>query len=534
MAVQIESIRWDNVYLILSLKKEDFVEVFLEERKRKLKIPLEMSQDKIVINITNINVEPGKRMLDTGIYELTAEKEGKAVSVVLSSELCEKLSEFSTWDRIFPYDHENYAYLVKVAPIEYEENIGVSIKVWYMLKNIRPNKERLFTFENSWRKKLKKSLIEICVRIFEIEYKILSKLYGGKNHVLLMSETRPSLSGNLLALDRRARDRGVNWKIEHSFCSVLELSTFKTGLYWLRLVPKIARQNVIVVDDYCPFFKYVKLSHKVKLIQVWHAGVGFKSVGYSRFGKDDSPLPLASCHRRYDYVVVGAEGLIPVYQEVFGLEKEKIIPLGLARLDDYKDEMETSRFREEFFRQNPSWKGKEIILFAPTYRGTGQITAFYPYKYLNFDKIYELCNDTKIFLMKMHPYIRIRPDIPEGYRDRIVDMSEQDMNQLIQVCDILITDYSSVIYEFALQKKPMIFFAFDKDKYRLLRGFHWDYDKYAPGTICRSFDEVLETLRFRKFNMDKVEKFIKMGYQYQDKNSSDRLIEFISGIIEKK
>lgn len=61
---------------------------------------------------------------------------------------------------------------------------------------------------------------------------------------------------------------------------------------WIKTVTKIAAQDVIFVDDYAPVFGFFRLGKRTKLIQVWHAGEGFKSVGYSRFGKEGKcPFP---------------------------------------------------------------------------------------------------------------------------------------------------------------------------------------------------------------------------------------------------
>jgi len=92
----------------------------------------------------------------------------------------------------------------------------------------------------------------------------------------------------------------------------------------------------IFVELTVPIFKYIDLSDKTKLIQVWHAGVGFKSVGYARFGFA-GPEPYDSCHRKYDYAIVGSKALVPVYAEVFGIDKNKILPYGLPRLDNFLD-----------------------------------------------------------------------------------------------------------------------------------------------------------------------------------------------------
>jgi CDP-ribitol ribitolphosphotransferase len=287
----------------------------------------------------------------------------------------------------------------------------------------------------------------------------------------------------------------------------------------------IAKADYIFVDDYVPIFKTITPRKETKLIQLWHAGVGFKSVGYSRFGRDGSPHPTDSCHRRYDYALCGAEGLIHVYEEVFGIQENQFLPYGLPRLDGYMDEAKIQAYRESFYTQYPQFKDKKIVMFAPTYRGATQDKAYYPFDKINFDTLYETLGDEYIFMFKMHPFIQEKVEIPAMYQDKIVDFSQgHDINELFYVTEVLITDFSSNLYEFALHRKPMIFYAFDKDYYQLTRGVHRTLDE-APGNVCESFDEVLNVLKHHTFDLEKLDAFIKDSFPAEAGNASDRLID---------
>ena len=142
-------------------------------------------------------------------------------------------------------------------------------------------------------------------------------------------------------------------------------------------------------------------------------------MGYSRFGREGSPFPSGSCHKAYTFALTGAPELVPVYEEVFGIEKDAILPLGMARLDHFLDQEKIDAFTSEFYKKWPDLKGKKIILFAPTFRGAGQKDAWYDYSRLDFSRIYDFCGDEYIFLIKMHPFITERPDIPKIFRTRI-------------------------------------------------------------------------------------------------------------------
>ena len=335
------------------------------------------------------------------------------------------------------------------------------------------------------------------------------------------------MGGNLKALDERLKERKLDkeYKISYSFSKTLQQSKWKTFLTWSRLLWLIAKQDIIFVDDYVPIFKTIHLRKDTRLVQLWHAGVGFKSVGYSRFGRSGSPLPLDSCHRQYTNAVVGGKGLIEVYEEVFGIPKESILPYGLARLDGYMDSGKIEKYKENFYSIYPELRSKKIILFAPTYRGKTQDEAYYPSEWITTEQIRELCGDEYIFAYKMHPFITEKVVIDESCKSFVYDFSaEKDINELFYVTEILITDFSSNIYEFSLQKKPIIFFAPDKDFYQLTRGVHRTLDE-APGVVCVTFDEVIKTVHEKVFQTDKVEKFVEDSFDDQKKLASDSLID---------
>ena len=161
----------------------------------------------------------------------------------------------------------------------------------------------------------------------------------------------------------------------------------------------------------------------------------------------------------------------------------------------------------------------------------GQRTAHYPYDLLDMKRIYDFCGDEYVFLFKMHPFLIDVPEIPEEYRDRIRDFSSfPNINDLLRVTDLLITDYSSVIYEYSLFRRPMLFFAFDKDEYSTIRGFQSDYDTFAPGKICTTFDEMEAAIRTGDFEQEKVEKFVAENFDHVDTHSTDRFIDWLTSL----
>jgi len=120
--------------------------------------------------------------------------------------------------------------------------------------------------------------------------------------------------------------------------------------------------------------------------------------------------------------------------------------------------------------------------------------------------------------------------IPEKYRDCIADAAQyREVNDILFITDLLITDYSSIIYEFSLLRRPMLFYAFDQIMYVSTRDFYEPYEDIVPGRIIKRFDQLMEALEKEEYDTDKIEWFIKKNFAYTDGKSTDRVIDLIVG-----
>ncbi len=362
------------------------------------------------------------------------------------------------------------------------------------------------------------------VKLVNRWYKIarLTKSRKG-NRILFASEMRTSMDGNLLRIHERMLERGLDgrFRFRYSF----RVPQTGTKLTTLRVIYLLATSDVVLVDDYFGLFESLDLSPETKIIQAWHAGSGFKSIGYSRFGNYGSPK-LQNAHRKYTYAITGSQHLVPVYAEAFGIEESAVIATGLPRIDTFLDAEHTQKIVADFRAAYPAFDGKKVILFAPTFRGRGSKTAYYDYSKIDFGKLYAACGDDAVILFRMHHFVREPVPIPAEYRDRLVEFATYpNTNDLLHVTDILITDYSSIIYEFSLLDRPMLFFAYDKEAYAATRGFHRDYDESAPGKVCASIDELVKALQDKDFDTWKVEGFRRENFDIIDTNATDRVID---------
>ncbi len=184
------------------------------------------------------------------------------------------------------------------------------------------------------------------------------------------------------------------------------------------------------------------------------------------------------------------------------------------------------------FAKYPQLRDKRIILFAPTFRGNGQMSAYYPADAFHVDEFMEALPADTALLIKYHPFCPERPVIPEGYKDRVLDLSDEDeLNDLLFITDLLITDYSSVVFEASLLDIPMLFYAFDLFDYISKRDFYYDFESFVPGKIVFSQRELTEAIVAGDFESEKVPPFKTKFFDHLDGRSSRRVADLILRFI---
>lgn len=475
----------------------------------------------------NIAAMDQRQFLDNGRWRIIAVTDTDKYVCYVAHEVAYRYDDYS---RIFRYGNGKYAYNISFSSITEDETyLWLVLNSYFMIRNDGWKKRRYVQEVSGIPSKVKRICMSMAIILMKAFYQFFEHVFPKKgNRVLLMSETKDYLWGNLKFIDEGIKRHGLDkqFKVEYSFRKAV--GSHMSVLSWVKLIFKLAQQDYVFVDDYVPIFGFLTLNKRTKLIQVWHAGEGFKAVGYCRFGKEGTPYPVGSCHKKYDYVLTGSEKLIKVFAEVFGIEEEAFLPVGMPRLDGFLDEERISEFRKEFYGQHPEMKDKKIILFAPTYRGKGQKTAYYDYSWIDLREIYEVCGSEYIFLVKMHPFVKVPIDIPEEYRDRIIDFaSYPNINDLYYITDLLITDYSSNYFEYSLMKKPVLFFTPDREIYELSRGVHRSVKESAPGKVCDTFEEMMDAMRNEDYEVEKIYQFVKNNFANYDGRATDKAIEQI-------
>ena len=238
----------------------------------------------------------------------------------------------------------------------------------------------------------------------------------------------------------------------------------------------------------------------------------------------------------YDLVPLASEEWKGAFAEFMNLPKDSkaLQPLGVPRTDEFFDKEKIEKSRKKLYKRIPAAIGKKIILYAPTYRGLE------PHReapdVLDVAKFAEALSDDYILIVKYHQTLNEWPQLPEEYKGTFAyDMSRKsgmDINELMSVSDILITDYSSLLFDFALFDRPILFFAFDYEDYADERGFYYTLEDLDCGPILRTNDELVDWIEHidERFDKEKMLRFHEKFIGACDGHSCERLVEYIDQI----
>ncbi|ACZ31604.1 CDP-glycerol:poly-glycerophosphate transferase [Xylanimonas cellulosilytica DSM 15894] len=438
--------------------------------------------------------------------------------------------------KTFPYYGGRYAYMVHADLSEHLVHPLFRLKVrnyarppkWRALRGGPASRLAKWTFDRG-----------VLQWFFQVMYRLFRAVRPrwGRQRILLAAQLRTDIRDNMLVLKRRLIERGmdqefridesVHWKYRNLFHSLWQ---------WIVLSRKFAWADYVFLDDWCSLMSYTRLDPATVVTQLWHAGHGVKAVGLARFGMHGSPR-LDNPHRRYTYGIVGSTGLQEIYAEDFGMEKENLLPTGVLRIDELLDPARIEAARTQFAATYPELAAKRVVLFAPTFRGRGSSTASYDFSLLDFEALHAWCGEDTVVLFRMHPYVTrkltdadgtYRGFIPEGLTDRLVDASGYpSTNDLLHVTDVLVTDYSSICYEFSYLDRPMIFFAPDEVAYSVSRGFHDGFRDVVPGKTVATFDELLRALDAGDYETWRRDRYREQFCGPADTHNADRAIDAV-------
>ncbi|MCA1026836.1 CDP-glycerol glycerophosphotransferase family protein [Cytobacillus kochii] len=291
----------------------------------------------------------------------------------------------------------------------------------------------------------------------------------------------------------------------------------------------IATSTHIIIDNYYGFLSEVEFKEEATCIQVWHAAGAIKKFGLKdpsiKGRSENAKRRFRNVYEKFDHVVVGTEKMAEIYYSAFGVDEKKILKTGIPRTDYFYNEIAETEVKRKLYNDYPQLMNKKVILYAPTYREKD--LSHFNLK-IDLENMLGNLADNYILILKLHPEIENNNKIPEQLGKKVLDLSgEYKVNDLLFITDYLITDYSSIPFEFSLFEKPMIFYAHDLDAYEKERGFWQVYESFVPGPIVKDTDGIINAIKRNDFDIMQIKAFKNVWNEYSLGESSLNLIRKI-------
>ena len=337
-----------------------------------------------------------------------------------------------------------------------------------------------------------------------------------------------------LLMDRLAADGGFE-------CKFVSLGKHRVSAAdYLRNCQELAREaataRFVFLCDASDVVSSFPLRPETRVVQLWHACGAFKRFGMSTaesgFGVSRADIERHPFYENLSLVTVSSPEVAWAYVEAMHLEgRESVVqPLGVSRTDLFFDEEFLERALRDVYREVPGAVDRRVILYAPTYRGTmGDARAPEPF---DIAALAQAVGDSCVLLVKQHPMVREKPAIPAGCEDFAFEVSDAlPIDELLVASDVLVTDYSSVIFEFSLLNRPMAFYAPDLDEYVDDRDFYYEYGEITPGPVFRRSSDLIDHLATLGPVPDTrgVTEFREKFMSACDGHATDRILAWLEG-----
>lgn len=306
------------------------------------------------------------------------------------------------------------------------------------------------------------------------------------------------------------------------------------GFKWVVLM---ARANYWVMNSRMP--NWWRKNKGTIYIQTWH-GTPLKKLGVDIENVEIPGNSTAKYHnefiqeaKRWNYLIAPNQYSQTIFKRAFQFHNQ-FLNIGYPRNDMLYQQNNPQAIKQLKQQLLGSSSGR-VIMYAPTWRDDYQVNGKYKFK-LPFDlgEFFQRVSEDTVLIIRPHYLVKDGIDI-SGFENRVKILADTDINQLYLITDLLITDYSSVMFDYANLKRPQLFFPYDLEHYRdQLRGFYFQYDQdNLPGPLTTDDNQFLAYLsefsekgNFAQFTVNN-EAFYKRYCSWESANDSQKVVEVI-------
>lgn len=370
-------------------------------------------------------------------------------------------------------------------------------------------------------------IIKVGITCLRLVYFILKTLPIQKKKFLFISKLSTTPPPDFQILERAIKE-----EIEDAKVVILSKKMHPYRKYiahMFRQMFHLATSSVVFLDRSCLTVHVLHHKKNLRVVQMWHAIGAMKKFGYANIDTPEGqPKDLAESlymHRGYTDILISSFAFINDFIEGFGIDESKaeeiMHEIPLPRCDFLTDKLKMKEKRENFIKTYPRLNERINILYCPTYRKSMPLKSVARKGFE--DLALELDPQKYNLIYSPHPLGRVKV-----IEDVILNI-EAPTFELLSVADIVVTDYSAILYEAGLAKLPVYVYAYDWDNYSHDRPLNIDIEKEIPLPFKTNAKDLIEAINNEEFEPSAFESFINKYVKLpKDKTCCQEIIDLVT------
>lgn len=372
------------------------------------------------------------------------------------------------------------------------------------------------------------SLLKLVKEIYLLGVKTVSKVRTKKHHKIVFLLSFPSTSDSILealhtrfdtnmiiCYSKNSRDLAMLYR--EKGCEVYPLDNY--FLLLKKIIPKIKSANVILCDNYYAFLSAISFEENVKVVQLWHANGAIKKFGleaeYAISSSINDKKRYKKVYKKFTNYVVSSEKMAKVFSANYH-QSIKALNFGYHQTDFYMDEDWILKSKKKI--KQVLGDKKKILLYAPTYREKEEL-------FIPLSSLKQLSKDWLV-IAKLHPHDAFNQEY-FNEEDIITNLKDIKLRELLPSVDCLITDYSSIPFEYSIANPngKMVFYCYDFEEYINNVGLESSFFKSIPGIFVKEEKKLISAVNSKSFSS--LKQFNQEWNQYVKGTAREQLVNWV-------
>ena len=261
----------------------------------------------------------------------------------------------------------------------------------------------------------------------------------------------------------------------------------------------VMQTRLLLCDNYYAFLSGCVFDHQqTHIVQLWHANGSIKTFGWEELTTAQRSAAdkrrFQKVYDQFDEYLVGSKKMAQVFAQSYHVPQNRMNVIGYPRTDELFDKNWQMQVSQNIKHKYSDIVGKEVILYTPTYREdeTGRPIMNLPEDFCQFAN--QLSGNQRL-IIKLHPHVKsFEKQLKQRLNaDKVIWVDDFSTNDLLLMADRLITDYSSVIFDYALlpNAKQILFYCYDYDRYAQQVGIQADFKSWIPGKMVTTTADLI-------------------------------------------